>query len=122
MIKMVELRTMILSSLKAVHPRVFFQQAPDDAMCPYIVYDLPNSTDDGSTEQVVLDIDGWDDKTDTTVLETLMDSIDKEIHRKTMTIPGQLSATFYRENRMALTDDDKRIRRRKYVYQIRTHE
>jgi hypothetical protein len=120
--------------LKSKHDRVYFQSAPSkiedpdnpgvyiSTPFPYIVYDLPNSVDDGSMEQFVLDIDAWDNKTDTTTLETLIDSIDKELHRKTVMINGVLAVTFYRENRLSLIDDDPTIRRRKYIYQIRTHE
>jgi hypothetical protein len=124
MIKIVELRKIIKASLKTAHPRVFHENAPDDSIYPYLVYDLPNSNDDGSLEQFVLDVDGWDfpSNGDTTALETLMDNVDKQLHRKTVVINGTLSMTFYRENRLPLKDDDIRIRRRKYVYQVRTHE
>lgn len=122
MVKVIELRKIILASLKAKHPRVYFQAAPADAVFPYLVYDLPNSFDDGSMENFTLDVDGWDNVSDTTALETLMDGVDKELHRKTVIIAGQISATFYREHRLPLTDDDPNIRRRKYVFQVRTHE
>jgi hypothetical protein len=121
MIKVIELRKAILSYLKGKHPRVYFQDAPETATFPYLVYDLPNSSDDGSLERFVMDIDGWDDSKDTTALETLMDSVDKELHRKSVMLQN-MAVTFYRENRLSLTDDDPRIRRRKYIYQIRTHE
>lgn len=129
--KLIELRKMITAVLKAAHPdvvvdgasksRVHFQVAPDDAEFPYVVYDLPNSIDDGTMENFRLEVDGWDAPADgdTTALETLMDNIDQELHRAVKTMPG-LSAVFYRDNRLALLDDDKRIRRRKYIYQART--
>jgi hypothetical protein len=132
MIKVIELRKVINAYLKTIHPnvvvdgesksRVFFQKASDDAVFPYLVYNLPNSADDGSMDRFILDIDGWDVSTDTTAIETIMDSVDKGLHRKTVMIGTEISATFYRENRIPLTDEDKRISRRKYIYQIRTHE
>jgi hypothetical protein len=133
MIKIIELRKIIKASLKTVHPnvlvdgesksRVHYENAPDKGIYPYLVYDLPNSNDDGSMEQFILDVDGWDNpaKGDTTALETLMDNVDKQLHRKTVVINGTLSMTFYRENRIPLKDDDPRIKRRKYVYQVRTY-
>jgi hypothetical protein len=124
MIKVIELRKTIKSSLQSIHPQVYYENAPDDAGYPYLVYDLPNSIDDGSLEQFVLDVDGWDypSNGDTTALETLMDNADKQLHRKTIVINSELAMTFYRENRLTVRDDDKRIRRRKYIYQVRTHE
>lgn len=124
MVKTLELRTAIAGALSAVHPRVYFQAAPDGAAYPYLVYDLPNSLDDGTLEQFVVDVDGWDAPTggDTTALETLMDGVDKALHRLTVVVDDELSMAFYRDNRLALIDDDPRIRRRKYVYEARTFE
>jgi hypothetical protein len=121
MIKTVELRKAIQASLKSIHPRVHFKHAPDKATYPYLVYDLPNSTDDGLMERFVLEVDGWDKSKDTTSIETLMDSVDKELHRKVMVVNGELAMILYRENRLSVIDDDPRIRRRKYVYQLRTY-
>jgi len=124
MIKVIEIREIIQTTLNSVHPRVYYRSAPDNAAFPYLVYDLPNSTDDGTLEQFVLDVDAWDLPTsgDTTALETLIDSADKSLHRKTFTINDDLAVTFYRENRLTLTDDDPNIKRRKYIYQVRTFE
>ena len=116
-----ELRKIIQSQLKTAHQRVYFMDAPDDARYPYLVYDLPNSVDDGSLENFVLEVDGWDDSADTNVLEKLMDDMDNSLHRKTMVV-GNLSVTFYRDNRLTLTDDDKRISRRQYIYQARVYQ
>lgn len=122
MIKIVEMRTALQTLLKAIHSRVFFHRAPDDAVMPYVVFDFPNSVDSGALENFVLDIDVWDDETDTTVLETLIDSIDIVLHKKTIFIEDKMSITLYRENRLNPTDDDPRIRRRKYIYQARTYQ
>jgi hypothetical protein len=121
MIKTVELRKAIQASLKSIHARVYFQHAPDKTTYPYVVYDLPNSTDDGLMERFVLEVDGWDDSKDTNGIETLMNSVDSKLHRKVLVVNGELALIFYRENRLSLPDDDPRIRRRKYVYQIRTY-
>jgi hypothetical protein len=122
MSKIIELRTAMKTFLKSIHPQVYFEIPSDKATFPYLIYDLPNSlTIDESTETFVLEIDGWDTPADqdTTALEMLMDSVDKGLQGKVVLISG-MAFKFHRENRFSLRDDDKRIRRRKYVYEIRT--
>lgn len=121
---MIELRKALHEHLKTIHTRVYFQQAPDTATFPYIVYNIPSLNDDGEDFQLVtLDIDGWDapDTGDTTALETLMASVNTGMNKKTI-VTEDFAVTFYLENKLSLTDDDPRIKRRKYVYQGRLFE
>lgn len=135
MIKVIEIRKIIVSALESAHPRVYYRKAPKKiedpdnpgsyipTPFPYLVYDLPNSNDDGTLEQFILDVDAWDmSDGDTTTVEILIDSADKSLHRKTFTVDDNLSVTFYRDNRLTVEDDDPSIKRRKYIYEVRTFE
>jgi hypothetical protein len=122
MSKILQLRQAITLALLSAHPRVYFEDAPRDAVFPYVVYSLVNSIDDGSMENFMMDVDGWDNRTDTTQLETIMHAVDQALHRKTIMITSDTSLTMYRENRLVLNDEDERIKRRKYKYQVRTHQ
>ena len=125
---MIEIRKIINSHLKALHPnvvvngisksRVHFQKAPDDTPLPYIVFDLPNSFTSEDLENFVLDVDIWDNNTDTTQLETLAAQIWKSLH-KLRIINNKAQLSVYRSNRLTLTDDDPRIRRRKLTFQVK---
>ncbi|OIJ17100.1 hypothetical protein BKP37_00750 [Anaerobacillus alkalilacustris] len=120
---MIKLRKELLSLLNALHPRVYYQDAPDNAQYPYIVFDFPTSSfDGGGLEVVTVDIDGWarPKDGDTTELELLMEKI-KDIDKTTCSNDG-FAATFYLENRLALTDDDKKIKRRKFIFQARVFD
>jgi hypothetical protein len=129
--KIISVRKDIKSFLKSIHPnvtidgesksRVHYEVAPEDAPYPFLAYILNNSTDDGTTERFVLEIDGWDNQADTTALETLMSDLDAELHRRTVMIDDNLSATYYRENRLTIKDPDAQLRRRQYVYQVRVN-
>lgn len=114
---MIEIRKVISTYLKTLHPRVYFQQATSEAIYPYIVYNIPTIYCDGEGGEIVtLDIDGWDsnDTGDTTVIENLMltiNTLDKKV-----LATDNVSVVFYLENKLALTDTDKTIKRRKYTF------
>ena len=114
---MIEIRKAINTYLKTLHTRVYFQVAPKNAVFPYIIYDLPNSFSDGEGgETITLDIDGWDMNStgDTAAIENLMKTVN-HIDKKTL-ITDEIAVTFYLENKIPLLDDDKNIKRRKYIY------
>jgi hypothetical protein len=120
--KVIDMRTALMTLLKTVHARVYFRIAPDNVAMPYVVFDLPNSIDGGALENFVLDIDFWDDDTDTTTIETLADSIDAVIHKKAIFVEDKVGFVMYRNNRLNPPDDDPRIRRKKYIYQARSYQ
>jgi hypothetical protein len=118
---MKNLRKILYPFLKSLHPRVYFQVAPDTAQYPYLVYDFTQITSDGEEfETVAVDIDGWDMPTggDTTALETLMQTVNDSLNKKTLTAEG-LAVTFYLDRKIPLIDDDPAIKRRKYIYDAR---
>jgi hypothetical protein len=118
---MKNLRELIHPYLRSIHPRVYFQIAPDSAQFPYLVYDFTQITNDGEGfETVAVDIDGWDKPAqgDTTALENLMQSVNDLLNKNTLTAEG-LAVTFYLDRKIPLLDDNKEIRRRKYIYEAR---
>ena len=118
---MKNLRKLLHPYLKSIHPRVYFQEAPDDAQFPYLTYDFTQITNDGEEfETVALDIDGWDMPAggDTTALENLMESVNDALNKKTLTAEG-LAITFYLDRKIPLRDDNPAIKRRKYIYEAR---
>jgi len=118
---MKNLRKLLYPFLKSIHPRVYFQVAPEDAEFPYLVYDFTQITNDGEGfETVAVDVDGWDMPAggDTTALETLMQTVNDALNKKTLTAEG-LAVTFYLDRKIPLVDDNPGIKRRKYIYEAR---
>lgn len=114
---MIEVRKELSTFLKTLYPRVYFQTASEEAIYPYIVYDLPSIFCDGEGGEVItLDIDGWDYNTtgDTLSIEDLMKNINL-LDKKVFTTDN-MSVVFYLETKMSLQDNDKNIKRRKYTY------
>lgn len=117
MLNLSELQEEIKLVLDSVHARVYLQIAPVGATYPYLVFDIPNSFDYGESEVFVLDVDGWDNAEDTGVLDTLMASMDTALNKYTAEVQGSGIAVF-RDTRLSIIDEDKKIKRRKYVYKL----
>ena len=120
---MIKLRTALQAYLKALQPRVYFQDAPESATYPYIVFGLPSVLDSGEYQELIMvDIDGWDSPAlgDTTALESMMTTINNL--NKTVLTADDMRAVFYLENKLSLGDTDPRIKRRKYTYQAKLYK
>jgi hypothetical protein len=128
MIKILEIRKVLTTLIKDALINandVYYQKPAEKANFPYLLMDISSSFDDGTLERFILDLEGVGQGPSTVDLETMMDSADKAIHRKTIYIENagkQLSVTFYRESRLTYDETDKRLHRRRYTYQIRTYE
>lgn len=117
---MIDLRKLLVTYLKILHPRVYFQVAPENAVFPYITYDIPSIICDGEGFEVAtIDIDGWDlnNTGDTTIIENLMATINA-LDKKNLSNEN-ISIFFFLDNKLAIIDEDKRIKRREYTYQCR---
>lgn len=117
---MIELRKAITSILRRVTPKVYYGQAPEGEKYPYLVY-LLNVIDQGDTKLITLDVDGWDapENADTTQLEILMGMVDRELDRRVVNSDAAFSFVIYRDRSFPVEDSDKRIQRRKFIYEVR---
>lgn len=130
---MINLRKELNKILKSIHPnitvdgksksRVHYENALDDTPFPYIVYNLPNSFTNEDQDIFNLDIDIWDmpEGGDTTIIETLTSKIWKHFH-KLYYIDNNIQFSTYRMNKLNVEDDDKRIKRRKLIFQLRYYD
>lgn len=116
---MIELRTEINRLLKTYHQRVYFQQATNKTSFPYIEFDFPNSFTDEQQEVFSLDIDIWDDKNDTTEIETLASSIWKGLNYYRF-MNENIQFSIYQESRLPpLDEEESHLKRRKLIFQLR---
>lgn len=119
-----EIRKAVVTAIRAVHPRVYFQRAPEGAEYPYVAYSLTDSYDDGSLDRWMVDVDVWDRSNDGDSLriELLADAVDKALNGLMVVPAPDLSFRFLRENRLTPETDDPRLLRRWYTYQVRVYE
>jgi hypothetical protein len=118
---MINLRKIIKSRLKTIHPRIYALRSSGEAKFPYLVYEIEITNLGDDLQMVTLDIDGWDDKEDTTDLEVLMDKV-KQTFSKQIIIDDNVAVFFDLDRRLTLTDTDPRINRRKYIFNGRLYE
>ncbi len=122
---MIELQKYVVGVLKSVHSRVYQEEAPQEAVYPFVVYRLPTSTEtEERREDFILEVDVWDNPPDgsTVTLQQLADEIDRALHRTVYLDPGGKWITMiYRINRMMVPDPDPEIRRRQLRYDLRTY-
>ncbi|MCR6096854.1 hypothetical protein HXA31_20425 [Salipaludibacillus agaradhaerens] len=112
----------LYETLSNVHTNTHLEIAKDDAPYPYIVFNLPTSTDaERQRQDFILEVDIWDQTTDTRALETLTDDIDKTIKKVRYVDDNQL-LIFTRINRLMISDPDPMIRRRQLRYEIKRYE
>lgn len=116
-----KLRTELNKILKEIHPRVYYMKAPDTAIFPYLVYDLPQSYFEDNLEVFNLDVDIWDDKTDTTEIETLAQSVWNGLN-SCYFINEDMQFSIHRQTRLTVEDDDPRIRRRTLIFTLRYYD
>lgn len=118
-----KLRTQLNKILKSIHPTVFYKKAPDDAIFPYLVYDLPQSYYEDDLETFNLDIDIWDKPVegDTEELETLSQAIWNELNSYYF-INEDMQFSIHRQSRLTIEDDDPRIGRRTLIFNLRYYD
>lgn len=112
---MIEVRKLLKSRLKGIHPRVHFLRAPENADFPYLVYSFQIANLPDGLNLITLDVNGWDINPDTTGLETLMESVHSSFKDANI-ITEKLVVHFYSDRQFPVDDDDPTVKRRTNIY------
>jgi hypothetical protein len=125
-----ELKKAIETFLKTKATRVYQRKAPVNASFPYVVWNMPSSdTEYSKREDIILEVDIWDNSNLTIVIDTLVGNIDGDgdiknptgLHRKNIFTNNVLSAKIYRTNRYEIEDENETLVRRQLRYKIQTY-
>lgn len=118
---MLEIRKFLNARLKDIHPRVYFLHAPETATFPYVVYSFEITNLEDGVSLLTLDVDGWDNNPDTTMLEMMMMNVHdsfKEAH----VLTEKLFVHFHTDRRLPVQDNDPSLHRRTNIYLGRLYE
>jgi|SRR5690625_3004032 len=115
-----DLVVVVRRKLLEIHPRVYFDTAPDDAVFPYVVFNFPNDFTIEELEVFNLDVDVWDRPVDgdTNEIDAVSSGIWRGLH-KCRYMDNNIQFSVYRANRLMPDDDDPLIRRRKLIFELR---
>ena len=117
------IRQAIKSELTSIHPRVYFLNAPQNgtAQFPYLVYTIEITDLDDGLRMVTLDVDGWDNKEDTTELEDLMVSVKNGLNRQVI-LNDNLFMSMFLDRQLVVPDDNPQLSRRTNIFLGRLYE
>ncbi len=97
---------LILNELKKIHPRVYLEDAEDEAVFPYIVFSIDTGTNTEIRHDDILIIEIWDENQDTTEIEDIADGIEKHFNYECFNT-DKLSTAIYKETRSRSEKDKK---------------
>lgn len=118
---MIDVLTVIYNKLKEYHARVYQNVAPQtSAIFPYVVFRVPSINEKEIREDIILEIDIWDNISDTTRLETLTTQIAKGLNRYKY-IDGKMQLSSYKINQLNIPDPDQNINRRQLRFNLQTY-
>jgi len=121
MSKTTELRTQLQTILKTVADRVHYEEAPDTSPYPYVVYELDELVHENGLTILQLEVNALDYGSNSSVVEILADSIQDTLH-KCYFINDKIQFSIYRGNRNIIKEEDKKIIRRRMIFEIQLHE
>lgn len=119
--KTYELRKSLNSILKQYVDRVYYEQSPDGATHPYVVFEMSElSHDDGKT-LMEMELNVVDYGTDTSEVEELADTLQKNLNKMDY-INAFIQFSVYRGLRERVEEEDKQIIRRRLTFEVHLNE
>jgi hypothetical protein len=96
--------------------------APNNSVFPYSTYELKNIDADNEYDgsSIILEFNVWDNKADTTTLDSVCDMIKAALKNKIVNL-SSVKAKIYFVNRQALNDEDINLRRRVIQFELKAY-
>lgn len=121
MSKTLELRKQLQIIFETITSNVHYEIAPDTSPYPYLVYELSELTYNYGKAVIQLEINILDYGTSTSAVETLSDTLQDTLH-KLYFINDKIQYSVYRRNRNTVQEEDKKIKRRRLIFEIQLYE
>ena len=114
-------RKTIVSALSGIGFPVYFGEADETAQLPYVIYDLQTVSMFDGVRMCELEINVVGYGRDTTPVENVCDRIERVFDHKTFN-ENDVSFTSYFERKSRVDSEDRKIIRRRLVFNINLYE
>ncbi len=116
------LKKIIMTDLKKVCPNVSYQIANTTNLFPHIVFNLLSTTMvDFNRDTYMIEIDVWDDKSSTEVIDNMVDDI-QALFNNFNQPNNDILPTFFIEGIRDISDADKTIKRKQLTIECQLYE
>lgn len=121
MSKTIALRTELQRLFKTLTTNVHYEQRPDTFSYPYLVYELRELTYDYGKTTYQMEVNILDYGTSTSAAETLADQVQEALNKYHF-INDKIQFIAYKGQRQTIQEDDKKVIRRRLLFEIQLHE
>lgn len=121
MTKTIALRMKLQKLFKTLTDNVYYGIAPDTAPYPYLVYELIELTYDYGKTLMELEVNIMDYGTSSSAVEILADTLQEKLNKYDF-INHEIQFMIYKGNRNRIEEEDKKIIRRRLLFEIQLHE
>ena len=111
--KTIELRKDIQYLLKSIFEKIFYRRADVDTQYPYLVYTIRDVDD-----YKILEVDFWDEGSNTEKIENIADKVEETLDEFTKTNENHSISIFKNNDRRWVDDENKNILRINESFQI----
>lgn len=116
---MIDLKTKLYDLISAITP-LYEEEKPENVNLPYAVYTFNASSDVYAREDIPLVIDLWSNNMDNTAIDTLSQTLKKELDEYTFA-DADVGFTLYFISRTNVPDPEKTIRHRQLLFTCTTY-
>lgn len=97
------------------------EEAPGDAAYPYMVFSARRLTEEAGRQTYALEVSAWDQHPYYSRAESMMDALERKLHRCNYMTEGHLIRIF-RGARQNVPDPDKAIKRVREQFEMHVYE
>lgn len=119
--KTIAMRSAIHAKLKTICNNVYYDVAEQGAPFPYLVFGIEEVLSDYGTISCDLEVNAVDYGRDTATCETLADNVQASLN-KWRYLDDDIQFSTYCDRRNNVQEEDKKIIRRRMIFEVRMHE